>query len=418
LQIDGWSWPLLFREVGALYSGKTLPPAPPYRDYIEWQQRQSIAASQDFWKNYLRDFNETTPLPGRLTSGTDDSASFHEETRSLSAEATAALRDLARRAQVTLNVLVQTAWALLVARVARRDDIIFGASFSGRPADLPGVENIAGPFVNNLPVRVAIGKGPSLADLLRRVQTRLFELNEHQSTPLTQIQDWSDLPWHARLFDSLLVFQNYLIDDDARRLDDDVTIHHLVAPICTNYPLTIVAVPGSELALTAIAPGSAFRPPSLAQWLVQLTTLLEAMSTADATKSVGELQSIIPLPAVIEPALARARSGTFIAPRTPTEHAIAAVWREAFGVEAVGIQDNFFDLGGHSLLMIRVHARLREALQSNISVVRMFQHPTIESLARHVDGGQPQTASATGIAERAARQKAALARQRLIPRQP
>ena len=417
LQIDGWSWPLLFREIGALYSGAALPPAPPYRDYIEWQQRQPIAASRDFWENYLRGFSETTPLHLRIAHGTDRGAEFREETHRLSAESTTALRDLARRSQVTLNVLVQTAWALLLGRVTERADIVFGASFSGRPADLTGVENIAGPFVNNLPVRVAIQGAEPLRGLLRRVQARMFELNEHQSTPLTQIQEWSDMPWHSRLFESLLVFQNYLVDDAAHRLGGGVTIHDLIAPIRTNYPLTIVAVPGPELALTAIAPASAFTPPALAQWLTQLTAVLEAMCAADG-RTAAELQSLIPASAPAEPTAVRAPSAAFIAPRTPTEHAIAAVWREAFRTDAVGIQDNFFDLGGHSLLMIRVHARLRETLRSDISVVRMFQHPTIESLARHLDSGPPQNSVPAGIAARAERQRAALARQRLITRQP
>ena len=84
----------------------------------------------------------------------------------------------------------------------------------------------------------------------------------------------------------------------------------------------------------------------------------------------------------------------------------------------MGIQDNFFDLGGHSLLMLRVHARLRESLKSDISVVRMFQHPTIESLARHLDGGPAQKCATAENAARAERQKAALARQRLITRKP
>ena len=225
------------------------------------------------------------------------------------------------------------------------------------------------------------------------------------------------MPWHARLFSSLLVFQNYLVDDASRRLGDSVTIHDLIAPIRTNYPLTIVAVPGPELALTAIAPASAFTRPVLAQWLAQLATLLDAMGTGSG-QTAAEFQSLIPAPPRVEPAAAHARSATFVAPRTPTEHAIAAVWREAFRTDAVGIQDNFFDLGGHSLLMIRVHARLREALESDISVVRMFQHPTIESLARHLDGGPAQNTVPAGIAARAERQKAALARQRLITRQP
>jgi non-ribosomal peptide synthetase component F len=324
---------------------------------------------------------------------------------------------LARRSQVTLNTLVQAAWALLLGRLTDRRDIVFGASFSGRPADLPGVEHIAGPFVNNLPVRVAIENSESLPSLLRRVQTRLFTLHEHQSTPLTQIQEWSEIPWHSRLFESLLVFQNYLVDDGSRRLGDGVSIEDLVAPIRTNYPLTIVAVPGPGLSLTAIAPSQAFSLEALSEWLSHLVTLLGAMAEG-REHTVATLQGLIPAPAPLTAAATRPRTATFVAPRTPTEHAIAAVWREAFHTDSVGIADNFFDLGGHSLLMIRVHARLREALRSDISVVRMFQHPTIESLARYLDGGSTQKSAASEIAARAERQKAALARHRLTSRRP
>ena len=121
------------------------------------------------------------------------------------------------------------------------------------------------------------------------------------------------------------------------------------------------------------------------------------------------------------PAPESARPGfdsRFVAPRTPAECTLAAIWQRVLGLERVGVNDNFYELGGHSLHMIQVHARLRAALSSDISVVRMFQHPTIESLARHLESGQPAGALPAGIAARAGRQKAALARQRLITRKP
>jgi hypothetical protein len=73
----------------------------------------------------------------------------------------------------------------------------------------------------------------------------------------------------------------------------------------------------------------------------------------------------------------------YVAPRTPTEASLANVWAEVLGLERVGIHDNFFDFGGNSLLAVRVHSRI---LQSghDVSVVELFQHPTVSSLARHL----------------------------------
>ena len=91
------------------------------------------------------------PIPNRLTL-----TSMLKHVFELSAEATIALQATARRLQLTFNTLVQAAWALQFSRQAGIADVVFGAAFSGRPADLHGVESIVGPFVNNLPVRVLV----------------------------------------------------------------------------------------------------------------------------------------------------------------------------------------------------------------------------------------------------------------------
>ncbi len=111
---------------------------------------------------------------------------------------------------MTLNTLVQGAWALLFNRQSGETDVVSGAAFSGRPTDLPGVELIVGPFTNNLPVRIQVDENETGGEFFRKLHERLLELMRFQFTPLMDIQRNSEVPWRYRLFDSLIVFQNYL----------------------------------------------------------------------------------------------------------------------------------------------------------------------------------------------------------------
>ena len=83
---------------------------------------------------------------------------------------------------------------------------------------------------------------------------------------------------------------------------------------------------------------------------------------------------------------ATAAAEALVPPRTAMERAIAAVWREVIGLADVGVHDNFFEVGGHSLLMARVQARLEEALGRSVPLIDLFQHPTIAALATHLSG--------------------------------
>ncbi|MEQ1862554.1 MAG: amino acid adenylation domain-containing protein [Chthoniobacteraceae bacterium] len=379
LQIDGWSWPIVLREVAAAYRGDTLPPAQSYTSYFDWLAQRPADLDTGFWRAHLRNFPEPTPLPCDCGAGT-------EQTLVLDQALSQRLRDIARAERVTISAIAQAAWALLLAQRSGRSDVIFGASFSGRPADLPGVEGIVGPMVNNLPVRATLAPDEPLEALVRRLHEQSFSFQEHQFTPLQQIHSCSELPWRDRLFDTLVVVQNYITGGD-------LMIEDLVTPIRTNYPLTLVVTPGGRIAFTLIGSRESGE---ILGWLQQILT---AFSTGTSVAIPRRAEAS---------ASPRARSTNFVAPRSAIEKQIAGVWREAFGTDEVGVRDNFFDLGGHSLLMLRVHARLREVLKRDISVVRMFQHPTIESLARHLDGST--TNVATAARERAARQRAALTR--------
>ncbi len=119
----------------------------------------------------------------------------------------------------------------------------------------------------------------------------------------------------------------------------------------------------------------------------------------------------LPEPEVARPVL----SETYARPENATEQAIAGVWQEVLRLDRVGVNDNFFDLGGHSLLLLQVQSRLRRALPRELGLVEIFQHPTVRTLAAHVDGAGDGRVEMQKISERAARQRAALGGSFAVP---
>ncbi len=116
------------------------------------------------------------------------------------------------------------------------------------------------------------------------------------------------------------------------------------------------------------------------------------------------------LPAPDAAATVREAAGAVL--QTDAERAIAAAWREVLGVEEVGLDDNFFDLGGHSLLLARLRSRLRESFPREVSVVVLFRYPTVRSLAEYLAGGDPQAGPTPPDDREAEKRRAAMRRRR------
>jgi amino acid adenylation domain-containing protein/non-ribosomal peptide synthase protein (TIGR01720 family) len=419
--MDGWSWPLVFRNASRLYkayAGNVAPQleAPrPYRDYLEWLGKQSAVESAEFWRKQLAGFRKPTALisdPAVDIGG----ARKQEQVMQLSAEATTALQTAARRLQVTLNTLVQGVWSLLLSRQSGETDVLAGAAFSGRPTDLAGAESIVGPFTNNLPVRIDVNENESGGEFFRKLHSRILGLNAFQFTPLMEIQRSSEVPWRYRLFESLIVFQNYLVDDAARRLSEEVQIEDFVAPIHTNYPVLLLAEPGERLRLTLIYDRKSVAAATIERWKRDLEILLE-LAPVFFDKRVGELQALLsPRPALAEvrPSAAEMQTQNFVPAQTEMEKNIASVWQKMFGLEQVNVETNFFEFGGHSLLLVQMHSLLREKLNSEFPIVALFEHPTVRALARHLSQPGGQTVEkGEQWRDRAQRQKKALAQLRV-----
>lgn len=282
---DGWSRFVLFKEVLELYQALNngnhiyLKPSFPYRKYIAWLRQQDLSQAEAFWRRTLQGVTAPTPLVvDRLISSISSTEEYSEQQIELSLANTDRLKSLARQSQLTLNTLVQGAWALLLSRYSGEDDVVFGANTSGRPVDLPGVESAVGLFVNSLPVRVQVNATDSLIPWLKKLQSKQAQARQYEYSPLVQVQGWSELPKGVPLFNSLIAFENYPVDASLRQKNKSLEICDFTVVNRTNYPLSVIVAPNAQLLLKIIYDRRYFDAATITRMLRHLQTLLVGMA--------------------------------------------------------------------------------------------------------------------------------------------
>ncbi|MEU0743780.1 amino acid adenylation domain-containing protein [Streptomyces sp. NPDC006134] len=258
--VDGWSMAVFAQELFTLYAryaegaddasaAAALPEAAPYRTYAAWLAERDEGEARAAWKTVLDGVEDATRLvqsaapararghavPGELRTGAD-------------AELTARLTTWARGHGLTLNTVVQGAWAVLLGRLTGRRDVVFGAVNSGRPADLPGVESMVGSFLNTLPVRVVLDPARTLPDLLTALQEQQFALAAHQHLGLAEVQH---LAGAGELFDTVVTYNNYPMADVGALdgLVPGLAFRGSHAKVVAEYPFALSVHPGDGLDL-------------------------------------------------------------------------------------------------------------------------------------------------------------------------
>lgn len=252
LPVDGWSIPLVIGEVVARYLSLTAgtpppPPAPPYRDYIAWLQRQDLEAARRYWTEALGDSAEFAPLGPLRPSREDGTPSvIDEHNLELGEELSAALRQAAARYGVTPGTLMLAAWALVMERFTGDGRVRFGVASSGRPAELPQVERMVGSFVNSLPLQLEVPAAGPVGEWVREVQARHAAARRYEFSPLARIKSWAGVAAAGRLFDTLLVLENYPVDLGESAVGR-LTMRGLTDFEKTSEPLTIFVTAASSL---------------------------------------------------------------------------------------------------------------------------------------------------------------------------
>jgi amino acid adenylation domain-containing protein len=282
--IDGRSVVTVLKEAFDFYeafkSGQelSLPAVRPYGDHIRWLREQDWSEAERFWRDLLHGFTSPTPLPGSRGAYSNEYKEYTEQGISLSTALTAALQRLGKEHGVTLNNILQGAWALLLSLYSHEAEVVFGATRAGRRTAIEGAEHMVGPFINTLPLRIAVDGNRKLFDWLAEIRRQQNAQRAYEHTSLIKIQEWSEVPRGKSLFDSILVFENYELGAHLGGLGGAWANRKFALLEQTNYKLALSGWAGSELLIKMAYDRRNFADVTIRRVLGHLEVLLESFA--------------------------------------------------------------------------------------------------------------------------------------------
>ncbi|MEZ0071311.1 amino acid adenylation domain-containing protein [Planotetraspora sp. GP83] len=447
LLLDGWSVFQVLSDVfachAALAGGRSPEPVarPPFGDYLRWLARRDRREAERYWRGLLAGFAAPTPLGYDRTPGPSHaSVSTARLSVRLGEAESGELQEFARRHRLTVNTVLQGAWAVVLSRTSGRRDVCFGATVSGRPADLPGADTITGIFINTVPVRVDVAGPASVVEWLRALQCAQAHSRKFDHVSLTQLQAWSQLPGGVDLFDSIMVFENYPIDDEVAA-EHGLRLRELSAVETTNYPLSLAVTPGTRLAVDFGYDPGLFEVATVERLAGQLRHVLrqfidepdgqldrvDTMTEAERSRvrtlggsaeegdrvavpagrngsghgaapfahetisrtvpeAGAEAAAVLGSEAGVEIAARPAPGGTgYVAPRTDSERVVAQIWAEALETDQVGVEDDIYYLGGDSLRALLITSKIKSAFDVTLTPRDVLISRTVSALAELVE---------------------------------
>ena len=257
LVLDGWSRLSTFTEAMTHYRAELagqparLPPAPGYREFVALLERRDDTEADRFWRRYLAGVTAATALPGRVDRPAPDSSTSQPGRHfvSLAADLTASLLAAVRQHRLTLHTVVQAAWALAVTG-GEPGDVVTGMTVSGRPAELPGVESIVGPFVGTLPARVRVPAAGAAGGWLAALHNKLLEGRRYEHVPLGRVQACTELPRGRPMFDCTVDVQQFYTAQSLAEAAGPLSVEVVDGLERMTVPLVVAArVESGELAV-------------------------------------------------------------------------------------------------------------------------------------------------------------------------
>ena len=326
--LDGWSVPLVYRDVMMTYGklkqgeawelvGRELGEVPAYESYMEWLGKRDEEEAKRYWREYLAGVETVTELPydQRRASG-EEKIEHRMEEIGLGRAATAELKALAKKHETTVNTLVQLGWGVMLGRYSGEGVVMYGAVVSGRPAEVTEIETMVGLFINTIPVVMRLeeleetreaaeasrrrksGEGREIGELIAELHGGFQRSQEYGYLPLTEMQrqwEWRSSGGNGGrgLFDSLLVFENYLLNGvDAADVEaTGITIAEVGTSIDDTYPLAMGVFQGEELSVTCNYFGNRFSQEMVKRMLGQWMNVLRQLPAVKRTNQITLLSA-------------------------------------------------------------------------------------------------------------------------------
>ena len=294
--LDGRARLIVLKEVSFFYEADChgqdmeLPVAPAYKDYVEWFYRQDVEGEEEYWRQQLRTFKSPVSLALPVEASQVCAADRYKalEIR-LPSALKANLQSVAQRHRVTLNIVVQSVWALLLSRYSGQQDIVFGETRSCRRPVFDGATSVVGVLINTLPIRMQVDQTRPFVGLLEDLRAQHIALRKYERTPLSNMREWSGIPNESQLFESIVVFEEHTLDSALRREGCSLWQNGVRRFGPTHYPLTLVAWSKPDLLLQLNYDCSIIDAPVAQRMAGHLQELLEGVA-ANSVMRVGEIE--------------------------------------------------------------------------------------------------------------------------------
>jgi thioesterase domain-containing protein len=381
--LDGWSSQIILTEVLERYnareSGKemNLPVLPTYEEYLAACRKTAEPAARQFWSEYLKGMRTNYLIDAKFQG--HGTSVINKLT--LSESYTSDLKKLAGELRITVNTLVQGAWAIVLSKLFATGDVAFGITVSGRAADLDNMHLLSGMFMNVHPFRTCLDKKTTISEWLRGIQKKQLEARKFEHLAAEELLSYSKWPAGQALFDTLMVFENY---PSLKLASGALQVSDFTSGLTSTYPLTLTVIPASEMEFAL-----SVKPDTLTEWhrtavLTSLINILQLLS-GKHLKNIEEIINLNigldPLPGLINKGPRKAWSNPPAPPRNKNELRLLKIWEFTFGKTGISIHDNYFEMGGKSLLAVSMFGRINREFQTRLLPTTILENPTIASLA-------------------------------------
>ncbi|MEM9547609.1 MAG: condensation domain-containing protein [Bacteroidota bacterium] len=392
---DGWSSANVIRELAEVYksdlSSHTLPLAaiPSSKEYFRDQKENDTNGAKSFWNEYMKGF-ESPSLVSKQISSVATSSSFETMNFAFHEEGFEKIDAYAKNNNLTITSVLQMAWSIVLNGMEKSNDVAFGNILSVRSPRLKNAELMCGLFTNMLPVRVQLEEDEMPAQLAAKIQKSQGASKDYAFASLDELQKWTDWPGYMPMFDHVFVVENFPWKD----IDHgNLKFSNFRSGITSSYPLTVVVKVADHLSIDFIYDGI-----KLSEDLVQtlgknMSTVLNSIIESHTPTVLEITERLIPVEFIKEESeavgqtLERAQNYTIDQPSNPMELALTGIWENLFQRDGIGINDNFFEIGGKSLLAVRLFQKIQTELDVNAPPIIILKYPTIAQLANYLGGG-------------------------------
>nr|WP_275106700.1 non-ribosomal peptide synthetase [Oceanipulchritudo coccoides] len=393
--LDGWSSALILRRMVKAYNQLLSGVAPervesaPFKDYCEWLFSRSHTRARMFWRSQFKGMKNSPLVSATLQLEADTDNQPRERHRvSLRMESLeqGGLEKVAGECRITPFAVLLSTWTVLLSELLETDRVVTGLTVSGRYDRVPGEENMAGMLANTIPVVAHLNRRLTFKEWCREFFGQLQKYREFDYCSEKQILEWTDLPRTLPLFDCLFIFANQPIDQNKEDDPDSLSISDIKGGFTSGYPLTVIFRNWNGFYIDVIVDREAIDPAVADHLASRFSDIFSGLdkvldqSLADLKCAPSPFKRVDPLES--EPESAFLTGGTV--PGNPVESHIQEIWQAVFQRKPLGLEADFFSIGGNSLLATYLIAELNDALDQEVAMDAIFQAPTIRSLANLV----------------------------------